>query len=658
MLNDGITADFNHSTLYIKPLRIGIVTYNFSPNVGACIQAYALKYVLERMGHKVNHILKDPTIRNDRHQLFADFCDKHLDFVPPSDDFDLIICGSDQVWSKVKTFDGYYFANFAKQSVIASYAASLSRSDLNQLGLRLFFEKNLREFSFISIREPKFKDTIEEITRTEVSVHIDPSLLLDDIHYLPFVKPRHIDEDYACIHYHSFGHKAPALQVLAKKIQENEDFSIAHNLIDVDLDNIALDYGKLGAEDVISTIYHSSFVITNSFYGLALSIIFKKDFLVVLFGGLQDGVNERIYNLCTLMGLTNRIVDLTTSEKLVCDDIDINKYKNYTTPINWVAVGRRLYEERKRSFDYLYKVTEDTRRARRDYLSNEDTFSCYGCAACQAKCPTNAITMVQDSEGFYYPNVDNSNCVVCGQCLYVCPFNTKKPISSSPVDCYPESNDGVFAAMSEAIIASGGAVAGVMFDSNFTAVYDIVDTLEECEKVRYSKYVEAADNDIYKKTRAVLNTGRSVLFTGTPCKIAGLINYLGSPYNNLLLADITCSGTCSPLVLRKHLEEKSSDKGLTQFQFLAQNADDAEQSVACEYIYDDGTEEIVHNDKDLFMKFYTNGLTLKRSCYACEWCKNDRQDPIEIPFPRGVLFDWINDGETLTKVFKKSIKGM
>lgn len=47
---------------------------------------------------------------------------------------------------------------------------------------------------------------------------------------------------------------------------------------------------------------------------------------------------------------------------------------------------------------------------------------CCGCSACASACPTKAITMVTDDEGFLYPSIDKSTCVKCGKCLKICPM--------------------------------------------------------------------------------------------------------------------------------------------------------------------------------------------------------------------------------------------
>lgn len=47
---------------------------------------------------------------------------------------------------------------------------------------------------------------------------------------------------------------------------------------------------------------------------------------------------------------------------------------------------------------------------------------CCGCTACYAICPTGAINMVEDEEGFLYPEIATNKCICCYKCTSVCDF--------------------------------------------------------------------------------------------------------------------------------------------------------------------------------------------------------------------------------------------
>ena len=72
---------------------------------------------------------------------------------------------------------------------------------------------------------------------------------------------------------------------------------------------------------------------------------------------------------------------------------------------------------------------------------------------------------------------------------------------------------------------------------------------------RGSKYVQSRIGDSFRQTECFLKTGRKVLFSGTPCQIAGLKLFLKKEYDNLLTVDFICHGVPSPGVWRKYLKE-------------------------------------------------------------------------------------------------------
>lgn len=54
------------------------------------------------------------------------------------------------------------------------------------------------------------------------------------------------------------------------------------------------------------------------------------------------------------------------------------------------------------------------------YKKKED---CCGCSACAAICPLDAIRMMLDEDGYYYPQINYISCVSCGLCKEVCEFS-------------------------------------------------------------------------------------------------------------------------------------------------------------------------------------------------------------------------------------------
>lgn len=191
---------------------------------------------------------------------------------------------------------------------------------------------------------------------------------------------------------------------------------------------------------------------------------------------------------------------------------------------------------------------------------------CCGCAACIQKCPKQAIDLFEDNEGFLYPKVDFLKCIDCGLCEKVCPvinqLSPKEPIAIYAAKHKDDqirlrsSSGGVFSSIATKVIEEyKGVVFGCKFDSDWNAVHDFTETVEGIKAFRTSKYIQSRIGNSYKKVRGFLLQGRTVLFSGTPCQIAGLNRFLMKPYDNLLTVDVICHGVPSPGVWRKYLDE-------------------------------------------------------------------------------------------------------
>lgn len=196
----------------------------------------------------------------------------------------------------------------------------------------------------------------------------------------------------------------------------------------------------------------------------------------------------------------------------------------------------------------------------------KDKQDCCGCAACVQRCPKQCITLHEDNEGFLYPQVDESLCIDCGLCEKVCPvinqadertplgvYAVKNPNESVRMQ---SSSGGVFTMLAEHIIDEGGVVFGACFDERWEVVHSYVETKEALAKFRGSKYVQSKIGSTYQQAEGFLKSGRKVLFSGTPCQIAGLKKYLRKEYDNLLAVDFICHGVPSPGVFRTYLQEE------------------------------------------------------------------------------------------------------
>lgn len=191
---------------------------------------------------------------------------------------------------------------------------------------------------------------------------------------------------------------------------------------------------------------------------------------------------------------------------------------------------------------------------------------CCGCEACVQVCPKQCITLKEDQEGFLYPLVNASICVDCGLCEKTCPIiNQGHPHESISVYAavnpdeetrLQSSSGGIFTLLAETVIADNGVVFGARFDKHWDVVHDYTETFEGLTAFRGSKYVQSRLGNAYSQAEQFLKAGRKVMFTGTPCQVKGLRQYLRKEYDNLLAVDFVCHGVPSPKVWREYLDEE------------------------------------------------------------------------------------------------------
>lgn len=189
--------------------------------------------------------------------------------------------------------------------------------------------------------------------------------------------------------------------------------------------------------------------------------------------------------------------------------------------------------------------------------------SCYGCGACFNACPTGAVSMKENVEGFMEPVIDAEKCIACGKCRQVCPSvncqypNNPEPdiyaFSAEEKLLYDSSSGGIFTFLAENVLKKGGYVAGAAYDDKFRVNHIIIHDIEELDLLRRSKYLQSSTGDTFQRVKELLEEGRYVLYSGCPCQIAGLLRFLGKDYDKLYTVDVLCHGIPSPKLFQEHL---------------------------------------------------------------------------------------------------------
>lgn len=201
---------------------------------------------------------------------------------------------------------------------------------------------------------------------------------------------------------------------------------------------------------------------------------------------------------------------------------------------------------------------------------------CTGCSACFAACPKRCIVMRRDAEGFLQPSVGDG-CVECGSCTRACPLLNEirgnaadgqlavAAIAKDQDVWADSSSGGAFTCVCEAFAAMDEDAETVVFGAamEFPKVVHRACPASDVSPLRRSKYVQSDMGDSFREVRSLLRAGKRVVFSGTPCQVAGLASFLGqrSSSKSLLLIDLICHGVGSPAVFESCMESVSARGG-------------------------------------------------------------------------------------------------
>lgn len=237
--------------------------------------------------------------------------------------------------------------------------------------------------------------------------------------------------------------------------------------------------------------------------------------------------------------------------------------------------------------------------------------------------------MVEDQEGFLYPKVDEAVCIDCGLCEKVChelhpyeeryPQNVYAAINKDEKVRMESSSGGIFYLFAEKTISEGGVVFGAKFDEEWQVVLDYAETMEDIKPFMGSKYMQARTETAYHDAEVFLKQGRKVLFSGTPCQIAGLHHYLRKTYENLTTVDFVCHGVPSPKIWRRYLNEVvSAVKNTNDVKF--RNKSNGWKKFNFVLSYNEGVGEISlcsYHQQNHYMRAFLKNMILRPSCHRC-----------------------------------------
>lgn len=270
------------------------------------------------------------------------------------------------------------------------------------------------------------------------------------------------------------------------------------------------------------------------------------------------------------------------------------------------------------------------------FLKTKSKYDCSGCGACIIRCPQQCIEMVEYDDGFLFPSVKTDKCISCHLCEKVCP-NESYSDRKTPLEIVAavardheivskSSSGGIFSVIADAVLGMGGVVYGATLDESFQCVHVREDNEKELYKLQKSKYVQSKAYPVYAEIIDLLQQGFKVLFSGTPCQVAGLKNLSNGKGTTLYTIDIACHGVPSQKMFDqyvRYLEKKHGGQLLT-IDFRYKRAEHWGHNLSFD-VYRNGIRHYeLKPYQSAYYYHFLHGKTFRKSCYQCPYAAAER----------------------------------
>ena len=617
-------------------IDFNILTFHTALNHGAALQAIGLQAFLRQLGYsasifdyqpprvgsgtgirgKAVSMLRKlhPAEYDQKEAAFQSFRARYMT-LSLDKQCHVFLSGSDQVWNPSGAMNPVFFQQYVGPDCLhASYAASMGNTNIPPLHRELF-EKYINSFDVISVREQEVKNVLSEFCRKPINVHVDPVLLHSADFWRAYASPVDgLPEKYTLVYLLHLPKNVNSLLIWLKK-QTGDPIVLIDGqgiMTCVVRHDRAIHFA--GPAEFLWLMDHASRIVTSSFHGTAFSLVFEKEFYSIV----NPKTPSRISHLLSLVGMQ----PIQESEKAFVRN----------TAIDWQPVRQQLKMEAAASAEYLRSVYEASLHLHREPITGtveQLSQPCTGCSACASACPTNAISMKLNEEGFYQPVIQQELCIHCGKCRRICPQEQilgQERVASwygwhkNPSVVSNSSSGGVMRALADLILAEGGVVFGADFTEDYRAVEFRSTDEVDIARLQKSKYTVSRVGTSFADVEKQLQNGRSVLFCGSPCQCAGLKSFLGRDYDRLLTCDFICGGFSSLRFYREHLDylEKKYGSRIVFVDFRPKDKGWGKQRFKVHF--SNGKELLTrsHNDS-YFMSFANKHISVRDTCLQCRY---------------------------------------
>lgn len=265
---------------------------------------------------------------------------------------------------------------------------------------------------------------------------------------------------------------------------------------------------------------------------------------------------------------------------------------------------------------------------------------CTGCQVCRLVCPKQCISMQEDEKGNIYPIIDQSLCINCKKCQRICPSLNPPTFSKQPINVYAgwakdkvarkySTSGAISYVISKHFLQNGDFFCGSVWTKE-GAVHKISSDIREIRLFQGSKYSHSDVKDCYKEILQLLESGKKLLFTGTPCQVSALRKFLGRDFSNLYTVDLICHGVPSRRILRDRITsiEQINRKKIVEIRFRDKQPD--QLHTCCKYIFEDGTFIFYKYNEDFFFRSFVDNYALRENCFNCQYSKMQRVSDLTI----------------------------